>query len=718
MQKALSLDGRWQYQLDPQATGEAETMLAAADGWPTMELPANWQLGGVEDYAGVVWYRRSFDITQKGSSEWWLQFRGVDYFAQAWLNGIYLGAHEGYFQPFRFLVTDVLREGANVLLVRVDSPREEPGTVWPGHKRLIKGIFNHHDCRPGQNFPQWGQSQNTGGIWHSVELLTGPAIYIAQVKVTPTLAGKVAALAIELTIGHLDRQAEEGQIDISISPVGAAQEAIAVSRPVRLYPGSQKVVCAVTVPEPRLWWTWDQGEQPLYRLAARLQTAVGTDTAQTRFGIREVRIDGDFRWWLNGRSFFPRGTNVIPTQWLSEYDAAMIAQDIALLKGANVNAVRVHAHVNRQEFYAACDEAGLLVWQDFALQWGYEQSDAFAQNALRQIAEMVDLLYNHPSIAVWCGHNEPMGAVALDNMLAQAARAADASRPVFAATDFSQHTYFGWYVDDYRQYAQAPYGPFVNEFGAQALPDVATLRRMFSEAELNPQTEADWLKWAFHDFQYVQTFQIAKVERGNSIEEFVANSQAYQAELLKFAIESYRRAKYRPMTGLFQFMFADCWPAITWSVVDYYRRPKLGYEALRLAYQPVLPIVVLRNPRLAAGDLSFLDSVWVVNDRHQAYPGAWVSLALKHADGELAFQYPLQADIAPDCAQRVFWAGDVATAGVEATLGDIDLGALLNLPAGDYVVEATVYTAEGEELGHNSAKLTFVPAVAAAPLAI
>jgi beta-mannosidase len=165
-------------------------------------------------------------------------------------------------------------------------------------------------------------------------------------------------------------------------------------------------------------------------------------------------------------------------------------------------------------------------------------------------------------------------------------------------------------------------------------------------------------------------------------------------------------------------MFVDCWPAITWSVVDYYRRPKLGYAALRLAYQPVLPIVVLRNPLLAAGDLNCLESVWVVNDRHQAYPGAWVAVALKRADGEVAFQYPIQADVAPDCARRVFWVGDVAVAGVEATLGDIDLEALLKLPAGDYVVEATVYTAEGEELGHNSTRLTIVPAVAAPPMPI
>lgn len=109
------------------------------------------------------------------------------------------------------------------------------------------------------------------------------------------------------------------------------------------------------------------------------------DESSLQFGIREIKIDTQWNWYLNGQRFFPRGTNIIPTQWLSEYDKKMIAKDIKMLKEANVNAVRVHAHINRQEFYDACDKAGILVWQDFPLIWSYEESDEFVQNAVSQI---------------------------------------------------------------------------------------------------------------------------------------------------------------------------------------------------------------------------------------------------------------------------------------------------------------------------------------------
>ncbi|MEQ6360669.1 glycoside hydrolase family 2 TIM barrel-domain containing protein, partial [Thermoanaerobacter thermohydrosulfuricus] len=69
--------------------------------------------------------------------------------------------------------------------------------------------------------------------------------------------------------------------------------------------------------------------------------------------------------------------------------------------------VRVHAHITRKEFYEACDKEGILVWQDFPLQWSYDRSDRFIENAITQIKDMVETLYNHTSIGIWCCHNEP-----------------------------------------------------------------------------------------------------------------------------------------------------------------------------------------------------------------------------------------------------------------------------------------------------------------------
>ena len=111
---------------------------------------------------------------------------------------------------------------------------------------------------------------------------------------------------------------------------------------------------------------------------------------------------------------------------------------------------------------------------------------------------------------------------------------------------------------------------------------------------------------------------------GESLEEFVANSQRYQAELLKFAIERYRRHKYARIGSLFQFMFMDCWPSITWSVLSYDRVPKQGYRALQDAYQPVLVGADIRRNKVLLGrdlgshDRPFQVACWLVNDRHES----------------------------------------------------------------------------------------------------
>ena len=126
---------------------------------------------------------------------------------------------------------------------------------------------------------------------------------------------------------------------------------------------------------------------------------------------------------------------------------------------------------------------------------------------------------------------------------------------------------------------------------------------------------------AYHDFQYDQTFNVAQIPLGNSWQEFVSSSQQYQADLLKLALERFRRAKYQPVGSLFQFMFMDCWPSVTWSVVSYERRPKRGYSALQLAYQPVLVGAIVpraiwtSSAHLNREEIVAFITPWIVNDR-------------------------------------------------------------------------------------------------------
>ncbi len=161
--KTGSLAGQWEF-----LPSGSEAMPAAKAAWQTINVPGNWYTQGY-DHHGVAWYRLKFNANTSPETVSTLHFGGVDYFAAVWLNGQKLGSHEGYFQAFAFDVSKHLKAGENILLVRVNSPQEK-AEDYSLRKRLIKGIFAHHDTRPGGAWSDRGQEQNTGGIWGEVRL--------------------------------------------------------------------------------------------------------------------------------------------------------------------------------------------------------------------------------------------------------------------------------------------------------------------------------------------------------------------------------------------------------------------------------------------------------------------------------------------------------------------------------------------------------------------
>jgi len=614
--RTLSLNGIWEFRLNDE------------EKYRDTQVPSNWYLQGL-NHSGKVYYQKRFEISTQKDKDYYLIFRGVDYFCKVKLNGRLIGEHEGYFQGFSFLITEILKNGENLLEVEVDSPRESVD-IWPNSKYLIKGIFNHHDTRPGSWDPEYGQDKNTGGIWNDVLIREKEKIHIDKnIKVSPLLLkdGR-ARLDIDISLSNIDSP-QEIEIKLEISGIGF-KEYFEIDKKFFLSSGENHIHLVKTLDKPKLWTTWDRGKPYLYNLKCKILNSAKEklDEGSVQFGIREIKIDHKWNWYLNNEQFFPRGTNFIPTQWLSEYDKKMVAKDIKMLKDANVNAVRVHAHINRQEFYDACDETGILVWQDFPLQWSYEETDEFAQNAISQIEDMIDQFYNHPSICVWCCHNEPStNRHTLDPLLYLTAKAEDSTRYVDIASDFAYHPYPGWYLTHYYEFRSLPSAPFVNEFGAQALPNVETMREMMKEDELWPP---QWSIWAYHDFQYDTTFNVAKINRGNSIEDFVKNSQDYQSKLLKYAIENYRKNKYSKVTGIFQFMFVDNWNAITWSVVDYFRRPKKGYYTLKTVYQPILIGMDMDREKMSLDALRNIgiSNIWIVNDTLGKYENTYAEISL------------------------------------------------------------------------------------------
>lgn len=689
----INLNGVWSYHV---SENEDNSKIPDSNQWGEMNVPSNWYLCGLPNHAGVVWFRRKFSIKKDDlkEKEVWLNFEGVDYYAEVWLNGNHVGKHEGYFQSFRFKVTDFIKDEENELIVKVDSPFEEPGKVWPDRKRLIKGVLNHHDCRPGAWHPTLGQSGNTGGIWGNVELLVTEKIVIERIKVTTeSISDHTAQLKFNLEISNVEKKLVEAGIHIKIFFEGKEQSSF--DDEIVLKDSINHLEYHQTIADPHLWWTWDYGNPDLYRAKVIVEWLDKSAENETDFGIRTICQNKAGQYFLNDQPIFIRGTNVIPTQWFSSYREKEIQKDIDLLRNANINAVRIHAHVTKPEFYSACDKAGLLIWQDFPLQWGYVQTDEFVDSAERQIQEMVESLYNHPSVYLWCCHNEPpIGTTSFDESLAKLVREKDPLRSVHPASTFEEHPYYGWYSGYFEQFIGIPGGPIPSEFGAQALPVLESLKEMMPKEALWPP---DWEIWAFHDFQYDQTFNVVHLDMGNSLEAFIKNSQEYQYHCLKYSIEAYRRTLEKPVFGLFQFMFMDCWPAITWSVVDFSRRIKPGYDALKIAYQPVL--LSFDIPRLEiVNDITIFDGVYLTNDLNVGFENAVAEITLEDSNGKELIKEDYTVNI-PAYSRQCLVSTNLLSTGWRVP-GDLD--------PGEVTIRGRVKSSDGKLLSENFEDLKIV----------
>ncbi len=616
---SININGLWTYILDSKNKLKYDFVIKEYKSnklLDKMEVPNNWQLAGLNNFNGSVWFITEINVPDKYKNFQLpiLKFNGIDYFADVWINDVKIGTHEGYFQEFYYNVQNNLKYNEpNYLVVKVNSPKEEPEKVWPLKKQLIKGIFNHHDCRPGGWSYEFGQDKNTGGIWNDVKLIFNNGIYVENVKITSKPIDNNNYARNTILLSYISNIIESFETEIKINVTKDKISIKEFTSKVNIQYGKGECLITFDMNNPELWNTWDLGSPNLYKAVIKSKYF---NTVETVFGIRTVNLDNNHNFYINGKKLFLRGTNIIPTQFLSSFDTNKITKLVKLIKDANINVVRVHAHVNRKELYDEFDKQGILLWQDFALQWTYDESTAFVGNAVTQIKDMVKQHYNHPSIVFWCCHNEPGEQIkTLDPFLYQAVLSEDNSRIIRMASNYEEHPYDGWYWGNKEHYAAAPMGPLVTEFGAQAIPCLSSLQKFMTDEEIYTP---DWSKWEYHNYQYEQTTFIASVDMGKDINNYISNSQQYQSDVLRTAIENYRRKKNSGITGIFQFMFIDCWESITWSVVDFYGECKQGYYELQKMYSPIFISTRVRQNKYLTKSFLNID-MWVINDLHKEY---------------------------------------------------------------------------------------------------
>lgn len=637
----MALPDRW---LAAPADEDLRRTFADADlddaGWEPIPVPGHWRsTPAFADHDGPLLHRARFEQPSGAAGRrWWLRFDGLFYEGDVWLDGTYLGATEGYFFAHEFEVTEQLQaRSEHLLAVEVAcAPQTDRA-----RKRNITGVFQHWDHMD----PAW----NPGGIWRPVHLEESGPVRIRHL-VTRCVEANDARAVLTLTADLDAVEATDVHLRTTVGSVDDGTDRT-------LAAGANTVEWTVTVQRPRLWWPHALGEAHLEQatVEVRLRDAAGSrvsDRRRFRTGLRQVSM----RKWVvsvNGERLFCKGANLAPARMaLGEATPAELAHDIELAKDTGLDLLRVHGHVGRPETYDAADQAGMLVWQDFPLQWGYARS--IRRQAQRQATEMVALLAHHPSVAVWCGHNEPMSIdvapdtftephrlatlglralasqqvptwnkTVLDRAVKRAIEAADGTRPVvkhsgvlprlptLEGTD--SHLYFGWYWGDERDlpgFARALPSQvrFPTEFGAQAVPETDG----FVGAEAWP--DLDWDRLAAEHNLQLPLLDRRVPREGHTYESWKAATQAYQAILLRHHVEALRRLKYRPTGGFCQFALNDAHPGITWSVLDHERVPKAGHAALAEACRPVIVVGDRPPATVAPGEALALD-VHIVSDR-------------------------------------------------------------------------------------------------------
>jgi beta-mannosidase len=640
-------------------------------------------------------------------SDWraFLRLRGADYLSDVYFNGHHLGRHEGMFSPQLYEVTGLLAAaGASpepaspgTLAVRVAGAAHLPPlqgertdrltrwrdrreqrlggpSRWPHRRAVLK-------CQMGFGW-DFAPDLPSLGLWDDVELIVTSDVFIRDLLARPVFAVDLegpARLAVTLELDARDRS----EVEIGLNLYGLNCEAPPLMEllPVTLEPGRQRLDFSLDVPEPRLWWPWDQGEPNLYRLLVTVRRrAELLDSVSQTVGLRQIRLEPnpeapeDALPWVfvvNGRRVFLRGANWVPA---SLFPGQVTADDyqalLDLARQANMNALRVWGGGLREKeaFYDLCDRMGLLVWQEFPIACAfltrYPQSDDYLALVDREARAIVRTLRHHPSVALWCGGNEfdPARNEPLVQTLAGAVAAEDPTRPFVPAspTAGDRHNWDVWHgFAPVGAYCQERF-KFTSEFGLQAPPVEETLRQFIPEKELWPPGRS----WVHHNADWPKLWRYAApfldgrdAPQKVTLDEFLTASQRAQAHGLQVAIEHHRRRKYA-CGGCLLWQFNTPWPAIEWAILDYYRRPKLAYQVVQRLYAPVL--VSLEYPLVAYGEGDkFCPSVWVISDQPEPLANCHLEIALETADGTLLDRHEQTLDLAADSAEvvaRFCWA--------------------------------------------------------------
>ena len=608
----------------------------------------------------TYWFTRQFTINNlpEGRNVW-LNFRGINYKAEIFLNGkrINRNTHEGMFLRKTFNITPYLRTDApNVLAVLVYPPTHvgNPNGGQGGDGQIARN--NTMQYTPGWDWIQPVRDRNTG-IWDEVSITTTGPVCLSSPYVVTKVPGvrdpetKTQREAFVNTSVELENTGDTSLKGVLVCETNGTR----LTQPVTLSPFEKKTVSLnpLAVKNPRLWWPNGIGEQPLYDM--NLSFEIGnqvSDRERLRYGIREITSDkcpdnGGRRFFVNGQKIYVTGGNYINSDWLLRLSPERYRDEVRFHAEMNLRMIRVWggALVERPEFYNACDEFGILVFQDLwgsgdcngawedptkmdsrERRWEYpDNHDLF----IASVEDQVKMIRNHPSLCFWCGANEWPLAKDIDQCL---------RKEVFPQLDperlfvsFSTDTLFTRnYLGDN---GDGPYGiqepewffsfrshPFNPEAGSVGSPEVESMREMMTEQDLAGFPRKGFTRnytWRYHkDLGYGD--HLERYGEVKDIETYCKYAQVVNYDQYRSFMEGWASHMWDWYTGILIWKTQNPWTSLRGQMYDWsldvnaslYGTRK-GCEPLHAYYNPVTRKAGLLNTTLKDyTDLSIIARIY------------------------------------------------------------------------------------------------------------
>jgi hypothetical protein len=575
----------------------------------------------------TYWFYNEFEIPDLNlGQQMWLNFRGINYSADVFLNGkrVNTKTHQGMYLREKFLITPFLNKGKSnrlAVLVAPPDPVGNPNAGQGGDGMIGRNITMQ--CTAGWDWICPIRDRNTG-IWDQVSIeITGsvdvknpfvetrvPGIRIPGEKQQP------AYVKTSTELKNVLPEKIQGLLKIEFE---GYKETLNVS----LDPFEDKVVALpeIKVDNPRLWWPNGMGDHLLYNMKIEFFSSDGKqlDSEMVPFGIRQTGNYFDEKikarvFTVNGQKIFIKGGNWIASDALLRLSKVRYEAEIRMHAEMNMNMIRVWGGglPERPEFYDACDKYGILVWQDLWVsgdcngEWNDptkkelqarrkaypDDHELFLETAIDQIK----MLRNHPSLYLWCGGNETLPSPDILKALEE---------NIFPRFDpgrffLEMSTSSKLMTNSIGGTGDGPYGirepekiftersfPFNPETGSIGIPNIEGLKRIIPSDEMfPPQFSRVSKSWTYHKYLPLNDFpdRYGKVK---DIGDFCLKAQIVSYEQYRALQEGFNYKMWDWYSGMLVWKNQNPWTALRGFFYDYFLDYTGGYFGYKHGAAPV-----------------------------------------------------------------------------------------------------------------------------------